>query len=91
MTLTIQFPSTSENFDNRLSNYLYAYCLLSYCCFDFDKEIYWVRIWIAKCDLRPLDFAQKCPQNAGNAISENQISKIFRDPEKRFVKQTIPI
>ena len=33
----------------------------------------WVRIWIAKCDLRPLDFAQKCPQNAGNAISENQI------------------
>ena len=24
---------------------------------------------VAKCDLRPLDFAQKCPQNAGNAIS----------------------
>ena len=38
----------------------------------------WVRIWIAKCDLRPLDFAQKCPQNVGKAISENQISNIFR-------------
>ena len=33
---------------------------------------------VTKCDLRPLDIAQKCPQNAGNAISENQISKIFR-------------
>ena len=30
---------------------------------------------MAKCDLSSLDFAQKCPQNAGNAISENQISK----------------
>ena len=41
MTLTIQFPSTSEHFDNRITCYcLYAYCLLSYCCFDFDKEIY---------------------------------------------------
>ena len=34
---------------------------------------------IKKCDLRPLDFAQKCPQNAGNAIYENQISNIFRE------------
>ena len=42
------------------------------------KKYIWVRRWIAKCDLRHLDFAQKCPQNAGNAISENQISKIFR-------------
>ena len=24
------------------------------------KKYIWVRIWIAKCDLRPLDFAQKC-------------------------------
>ena len=41
MTLTIQFPSTSENFDNRITCYcLYAYCLLSYCYFDFDEEIY---------------------------------------------------
>ena len=32
---------------------------------------------MAKCDLRPLDFAQKCLQNAGNVISENQISKLF--------------
>ena len=34
----------------------------------------WVRIWIAKCDLRPLDFAQ----NVGKFISKNQISNIFR-------------
>ena len=26
-----------------------------------------------KCDLRPLYFAQKCPQNAGNAVLETQI------------------
>ena len=40
MALTIQFPSTSEHFDNRITCYcFYAYCLLSYCCFDFDKEI----------------------------------------------------
>ena len=26
------------------------------------KKYIWVRIWIAKCDLRPLDFAEKCPQ-----------------------------
>ena len=32
------------------------------------KKYIWVSIWIAKCDLRPLDFAQKSPQNAGNAI-----------------------
>ena len=38
------------------------------------KKYIWVRIWIAKCDLRPLDFTQ----NAGNAIYENQISKIFQ-------------
>ena len=42
------------------------------------KKYIWVSIWIAKCDLRPLDFAQKSPQNAGNTISENQISKICR-------------
>ena len=33
---------------------------------------------IKKCDLRPLDFAQKCPQNTGNAISDNLISTITR-------------
>ena len=42
------------------------------------KKYILVRIWIAKCDLRHLDFAQKCPQNAGNAISENQIWNFFR-------------
>ena len=26
------------------------------------KKYIWVGIWIAKCDLRPLDFAQKSPQ-----------------------------
>ena len=30
------------------------------------------------CHLRPLDFVQKHPQNAQNAILENQISKNFR-------------
>ena len=30
------------------------------------------------CHLRPLDFVQKHPQNAQNAILENQISKHFR-------------
>ena len=30
------------------------------------------------CHLRPLDFVQKRPQNARNAILENQISKNFR-------------
>ena len=79
MTLTIQFPSTSEIFDNRIT----CYCLYAIACFPtaaliLIKKYIWVRIWIAKCDLRPLDFAQKCPQNAGNAISENQISNIFR-------------
>ena len=38
-----------------------------------------VRRWIAKCDLRHLDFAQKCPQNVGKAICENEISKMFRE------------
>ena len=43
---------------------------------------------IKKCDLRYLDFAQKCPQNAGNGISENQISNIFKPNFKQF--QTCP-
>ena len=34
---------------------------------------------VEKCDLRPLDFGQKCPQNAGNAIPENQISINFQE------------
>ena len=28
---------------------------------------------VKKWDFRPLHFAQKCPQNAGNAVSETQI------------------
>ena len=82
MTLTIQFPSTSENFDNRITCYcLYAY--INYfptAALILIKKYIWVRIWIGKCDLRSLDFAQTCHQNAGNAISENQISKMFRAP-----------
>ena len=79
MTLTIQFPSTSETFDNRITCYC-LYMLIAYfptAALILIKKYIWVRIWIAKCDLRPLDFAQKSPQNAGNAISENQISKTF--------------
>ena len=30
-----------------------------------------------KWNFKPIYFAQKCPQNAGNAISETQISKHF--------------
>ena len=33
---------------------------------------------VKKWDFRPLYFAQKCPQNAGNAVSETQNSKEFR-------------
>ena len=33
---------------------------------------------MAKCDLSNLDFAQNCPQNAGNVISGKKISKLFR-------------
>ena len=29
---------------------------------------------VKKWDFRPLYFAQKCPQNAGNAVSETQNS-----------------
>ena len=32
----------------------------------------------SKWDFKPIYFAQKCPQNAGNAVSETQISKNFR-------------
>ena len=31
-----------------------------------------------KWDFKPMYFAQKCPQNAGNAVSETQISKDFQ-------------
>ena len=37
-----------------------------------------VRYTVKKCYLRPLYFAQKCPQYAGNAISETQNSKKFQ-------------
>ena len=33
---------------------------------------------VKKWDFRPLYFAQKCPQNAGYAVSETQNSKEFR-------------
>ena len=33
---------------------------------------------ISKWDFKPIYFAQKCPQNAGNAVSETQISNNFR-------------
>ena len=32
----------------------------------------------SKWDFKPIYFVQKCPQNAGNAVSETQISKHFR-------------
>ena len=37
-----------------------------------------VRYTVKKCYLRPLYFAQKCPQYAGNGISETQNSKKFQ-------------
>ena len=45
-------------------------------CLNFVKMITYT---VEKCDLRPLDFGEKCTQNAGNAISENQISKHFQE------------
>ena len=37
-------------------------------------------VWytVKKCYIRPLYFAQKCSQNAGNAVSETQNSKHFQ-------------
>ena len=37
-----------------------------------------MRYTVKKCYLRPLYFAQKCPQNAGNAVSETQNSGNFQ-------------
>ena len=37
-----------------------------------------VRYTVKKCYLRPLYFAQKSPQNAGNAVSETQNLKHFQ-------------
>ena len=78
MTLTIQFPIRQKILTIAL---LTIVCMLIACfptaALILIKKYIWVRIWIAKCELRPLDFAQKYPRNAGNAISENQISKIF--------------
>ena len=37
-----------------------------------------VRNVLLQIQFKCLDFSQKCCQNAGNAISETQISKIFR-------------
>ena len=36
-----------------------------------------MRYTVKTFDLRPLYFAQTCPQNAGNAVLETQNSKIF--------------
>ena len=51
------------------------------------QEIPFQRPKISKWDFKPIYFAQKCPQNAGNAVSETQISKNLRggmppDPAK---------
>ena len=37
-----------------------------------------VRYSVKKCYLKPLYFAQKCPQNARNTVSETQNSKNFQ-------------
>ena len=37
-----------------------------------------VRYTVKKCYLGTLYFAQKCPQNVGNAVSETQNSKNFQ-------------
>ena len=42
------------------------------------QEMPFQRPKISKWDFKPIFFAQKCPQNAGNAVSEIQISKNFR-------------
>ena len=34
-------------------------------------------VWPQKCEFRPLDFAQKCLQNAENTVSQSQNSKMF--------------
>ena len=40
-------------------------------------------MWTLALDVRPLYFAQKCPQNAGNAVSEpdppTNVSSLFND------------
>ena len=51
------------------------------------QEMPFQRPKISKWDFKPIYFAQKYPQNAGNAVSEIQISKNFRggmplDPPK---------
>ena len=40
----------------------------------FGPKYFFKMVWytVRKCYLRPLYFAQKCPQNAGNAVSETQ-------------------
>ena len=79
MTLSIQFRVRQK----MLSIALLAIVCMLIACFPtaaliLIKKYIWVRIWIAKSDLRPLDFAKKCPQNAGNPISKNQIYKMFQ-------------
>ena len=41
-------------------------------------KTFYDEIHCEKWDFKPIYFAQKCPQNAGNAVSETQISKHFR-------------
>ena len=42
------------------------------------QEMPFQRPKISKWVFKPIYFVQKCPQNAGNAVSETQISKHFR-------------
>ena len=58
------------------------------------QEMPFQRPKISKWDFKPIYFAQNCPQNAGNAISETQISKNFQgcmppDPPK-IVSSLLP-
>ena len=39
------------------------------------QEMPFQRPKISKWDFKPIYFAQKCPQNAGDDVSETQISK----------------
>ena len=43
-----------------------------------NPKTFFDEIHCSKWDFKPIYFAQKCPQNAGNAVSETQISKHFR-------------
>ena len=44
------------------------------------RKDFLTRYAVKKLHFKPIYFAQKCPQNAGNAVPETQISKHFRTP-----------